>query len=491
MSSEYPLSLAPYTASKRLRDAVEVVLGRNSVSVAGLAGAMNQSDVVSKRDLNWMLGMAIVEPPQGAVYVVKMTEAQWNRRLKANLDLEAVDDGSIKSAPLQGADADVGAVVEPTEVRRKPAAPRKGPSRCGMPTPKSDPIQKAAVAASDELMDSVDLMPLASGTPRVIKVSDLVEDPTVQPRVKCDEKTIEKYCATMKDGIRLDPVKVYASEDESGKFVIVDGAHRKAAAILAGLKELDALVYKLTPADAFLAAVQANKNDRLNFTDADRRHAVRQMLANEGTKDWTDARIAATVGVAGRTVGRYRQELIKELKSTDAEADTVSVSPMRESIRRGKKVLVNTNRGGARPRSAETKCDQTAAAAAGEPDHNPEAPLAAPSVTAMEAQGPAISSGGPADGSPKATGRCDVQDQPATMNPAACNLATAVNRILQDVDQLNEQVAAGTHVIDALGAAAMEHLVDAVTALAEKFNMHKALAPLGQVMAVTPAMIPC
>jgi ParB-like chromosome segregation protein Spo0J len=102
--------------------------------------------------------------------------------------------------------------------------------------------------------------------------------------------------------VALPPILVHRST-----MRVVDGMHRLRAATLCGEKEIEVQFQDGSDFDMFLSAVEANTTHGLRLTWADRVAATTRIL--HARSDWSDRRVAAIVGLSGRTVGRCRQQL--------------------------------------------------------------------------------------------------------------------------------------------------------------------------------------
>jgi ParB-like chromosome segregation protein Spo0J len=89
-------------------------------------------------------------------------------------------------------------------------------------------------------------------------------------------------------------------------MTIIDGAHRILAARLKGCEEIDALFFFGSHDDAFRLAVAANVTHGLPLTLADRRAAALRIMTAD--PELSDRSIAATVGLAAKTVATIRRD---------------------------------------------------------------------------------------------------------------------------------------------------------------------------------------
>lgn len=94
------------------------------------------------------------------------------------------------------------------------------------------------------------------------------------------------------------------------RYRLADGYHRLAGAKLANRSSVPCEVRQGTVRDAWLAAIQANRDHLgLRRTNADKRRVVMQALGDDELVKWSDHRIAEYVGVGNSFVGNIRKEL--------------------------------------------------------------------------------------------------------------------------------------------------------------------------------------
>jgi hypothetical protein len=88
--------------------------------------------------------------------------------------------------------------------------------------------------------------------------------------------------------------------------VIVDGAHRVAAAQALGMSQIEAARYEGSEDAAYLHAVRCNVRHGLPLTIEDRMRAVARVMTDH--PEWSDRRIARACSVSVMTVGKVRAE---------------------------------------------------------------------------------------------------------------------------------------------------------------------------------------
>jgi len=89
---------------------------------------------------------------------------------------------------------------------------------------------------------------------------------------------------------------------------VIDGMHRLGAARLRGQDAIDVVFFDGSDGDAFVMAVKANVAHGLPLSYADREAAVARIVVSHPS--WSDRAIAATTGLAPRTVAAVRGRIV-------------------------------------------------------------------------------------------------------------------------------------------------------------------------------------
>lgn len=116
-------------------------------------------------------------------------------------------------------------------------------------------------------------------------------------------------------GVNVDHVRLLAELDEAlppvlvhrATMKVIDGEHRVQAALLNGAEHIHAEFFDGTPRECFIRAVESNVRNGLPLTLQDRRESARQII--DLYPEWSDRRIAATVGLSKNTVARVRERM--------------------------------------------------------------------------------------------------------------------------------------------------------------------------------------
>ena len=139
-----------------------------------------------------------------------------------------------------------------------------------------------------------------------IKTTDIVLDNSIYPRNGIDHKRVSMFEENMRDGIKFDPIHLQAHPDETGKYRILDGAHRFTAYKGIGEKEIPAQIIKLNGTHPMLyAAKQAIGPRQLN--DEETRDAVRRTYLDD--PKLSSAEIGKAFGRSRQAVDKYIADL--------------------------------------------------------------------------------------------------------------------------------------------------------------------------------------
>ena len=138
---------------------------------------------------------------------------------------------------------------------------------------------------------------------RNVPLNDLVLDPNLNLRDRLDDFTVERYADSWD---RLPPITVY---EVDGKWLVADGFHRHAAAVMLGKRTIPAeiVVGSFTDALDFVASV--NLFHGLPLSRSERRRAVEVKLKLH--HDWSDRRMSEELAVSRELVAKIRRQLIE------------------------------------------------------------------------------------------------------------------------------------------------------------------------------------
>lgn len=140
----------------------------------------------------------------------------------------------------------------------------------------------------------------------LLSIKDIRLDGGTQPRAEIRQDWVSEYAEDMRGGAEFPPVAVYF--DGKDRW-LADGFHRVYAALEAGLDKIKASVVAGDKRAARLHSFKANGTHGNRRTNADKRHAVTQMLEDPEWAKWSDRKIAEACGVSHPFVIKLRGEL--------------------------------------------------------------------------------------------------------------------------------------------------------------------------------------
>lgn len=138
---------------------------------------------------------------------------------------------------------------------------------------------------------------------RELPVEEIVLDPNLNLRDRLDPETVERYAEAWD---RLPPLAVF---EVDGRWLLVDGFHRHAAALARRRATVGAVVQAGTFAEALDFAAAANLAHGLPLTRGERRRAVEVKLRLH--PDQSDRHLAKELGVGRELVARVRGQLVE------------------------------------------------------------------------------------------------------------------------------------------------------------------------------------
>ncbi|MGE7136193.1 ParB/RepB/Spo0J family partition protein [Luteibacter sp. NPDC031894] len=140
-----------------------------------------------------------------------------------------------------------------------------------------------------------------------------------QSRAALNEDVVAEYAETIKAATDLPPVTVF---QDGKKFWLADGFHRFHAHRRAGAIQIEADVRVGTKRDAILHSVGANAAHGLRRSNADKRCAVRTLLADKEWGQWSDRQIADACGVSHPFVAALRNPQRAEQQQAHRDASS-------------------------------------------------------------------------------------------------------------------------------------------------------------------------
>lgn len=136
---------------------------------------------------------------------------------------------------------------------------------------------------------------------RELPIDELVLDPNLNLRDRLDDFTVERYADAWS---RMPPVTVFEID---GQWLLADGFHRHAAAVMIGRRTLPAEVREGTMADALDFVSSVNLFHGLPLTRAERRRAVEVKLRLHPER--SDRRLSEELGIGRELIGKIRKAL--------------------------------------------------------------------------------------------------------------------------------------------------------------------------------------
>ena len=136
-----------------------------------------------------------------------------------------------------------------------------------------------------------------------LEIDNLVLDPNLYLRDRLDDFTVERYADSWQ---RLPPVTVFQVE---GSYLLVDGYHRHAAAVMLGHNMIQAELMHGSFTEALDFAASVNLFHGLPLTRSERRRAVEVKLKLH--HDWSDRKMAEDLAVSRELVAKTRKMLIE------------------------------------------------------------------------------------------------------------------------------------------------------------------------------------
>jgi ParB-like chromosome segregation protein Spo0J len=138
---------------------------------------------------------------------------------------------------------------------------------------------------------------------RNVPLNDLILDPNLNLRDRLDDFTVERYADSWD---RLPPITVFEIDN---KWLIADGFHRHAAAVMLGKRTIQAEIRVGNFTDALDFVSSVNLFHGLPLTRSERRRAVEVKLKLH--YDWSDRRMSEELGVSRELVAKIRRQLIE------------------------------------------------------------------------------------------------------------------------------------------------------------------------------------
>jgi hypothetical protein len=142
-----------------------------------------------------------------------------------------------------------------------------------------------------------------------LEIKDIRRDPATQMREKLDQATVSRFAEAMEEGDGIESFPEIVVFFDGKVNWLADGWHRVAAFEKTGMKGgIPASVRKGGVREATLFAIGANAEHGLPRSNADKRKAVRTILADDEWVGWSDGVIARRAKVSQPFVSALRRE---------------------------------------------------------------------------------------------------------------------------------------------------------------------------------------
>ena len=159
-----------------------------------------------------------------------------------------------------------------------------------------------------------------------VDVQALVIDPRLQARAHHEPDALAEYYAAYASKVRLPPLQAYRVD---GELHVVDGFHRLAAAINAGLGFVAVdVVGEGSIDDAVWYATGVNQAHGIRRTRADKRRAVEMAVSSSIGLEQSSSIVASHVGVSREFVSRVRTEWEAGQRAAGADLPDTTVDTL-------------------------------------------------------------------------------------------------------------------------------------------------------------------
>ena len=149
-------------------------------------------------------------------------------------------------------------------------------------------------------------------TPQRLDPREIRMDRNTQARKETCEETVREYAELMEGGATFPPCTVFFDVDTQ-EYIMADGFHRLLAHLQARPNDaIEVEQYIGNAADTLWFAIGANKSHGLKRSNEDKRNAIEFALLHVKGAGMSDRQVAEHVGVAFKTVGNVRRDLVND-----------------------------------------------------------------------------------------------------------------------------------------------------------------------------------
>jgi hypothetical protein len=225
-----------------------------------------------------------------------------------------------------------------------------------------------------------------------ILLSQIIEDPAIQPRSKINTSVVNDYAQAMRLGEHFPAIDVFRID---GAVYVTDGFHRFHAARMIGRESILAEVHSGSLRDAIIFAALSNARHGLPRTRADKRCAVQRLLDDPEWSQKSNVAIADACLVSEHLVRSIRNSSSpgsKIPKERQVQRKTIIYTVRTENIGKGRK---SSQQSGGEPVQHQDDIPGSVALATPDPASIPEKeaeplPQTKPDVPGTVATNPAI-----------------------------------------------------------------------------------------------------
>lgn len=156
-----------------------------------------------------------------------------------------------------------------------------------------------------------------------VNLKDVVVDQKYQSRMELDDLLVQHYAELMTDGVQFPPVKIVNVENQ---YILVDGFHRFRATEEIGEYEIEADVIAGSWRDVLLLKWKSNTAHGKPLARDEKRRLIREMLADEECKQWTNRQIGKFLNVSHTLVNSVRVEAETVAPAVPAKGKSGNIS---------------------------------------------------------------------------------------------------------------------------------------------------------------------
>ena len=175
-----------------------------------------------------------------------------------------------------------------------------------------------------------------------LKVSDIRIDGGTQIRKQLNQDKVNEYAEQMEEGVVFPPITVFF---DGSSYWLASGFHRLSAERQRGTELIKVILINGTVDEATWFALGDNKHG-LNMTAEDYRRSIEIALNHPKWSTYSNAQIAAHVGVSATTVARVKKE--RNIKPAEKVTYT---------DKHGNEATMNTSKIGKKPAKPEPEAE--------------------------------------------------------------------------------------------------------------------------------------